>query len=118
MLPNSTLRGWHLDQMRKALAIIPNILKAYSDQDIVTYRDGGTGWTALEVLCHLRDYEAAALERAQLSISQENATMPGFSADEAAAAGRYNEQNLADVCAEWSKRRETTLAYLEGLSEF
>jgi hypothetical protein len=103
--------------MRKSIAIIQNILKPYSQQDIVTFRDGGTGWTALEVMCHLRDYEAVSLERAQISIGQENATMPSFSADEAAAAGRYNEQNLTNVYAEWSKRRGNSLTYLEGLSE-
>lgn len=117
MLPNSTLRGWHLDQMRKAIPIIHSLIQTHSREDMTTFRDGGTGWTALEVLCHLRDLESIFKERAQMSIREDKPALPNPNPDELAAERRYNEQDLMEVYADWSKRRGDYLAYLEGLSE-
>jgi uncharacterized damage-inducible protein DinB len=117
MLPSSTIRGWHIDQLRKDLQILDSILKTISPQDATTYRDGGTGWTVLEVLCHLRDYETVFLERAAVTVEQEFPTLPNPNPDEWAAERRYNEQDLSTAYNEWVNRRQTFLSYLEGLDE-
>lgn len=117
MLPKSTIRGWQLEQLRKGLLTLDNFLKGIAPQDTKTYRDGGLGWTVLEVVCHLRDYEAIFLERARLTIEQENAPLPFPDPDQMALDQRYNEQDLGAAYAEWVKRREAFLAYLEQLDE-
>jgi len=113
----ATVRGWQLDQLRKNLAILPNHLRGVSAHDATAYRDGGTGWTALQVLCHLRDYEAIFLERATLTVEQESPPLPNPDPDALAAERRYNEQDFAATVQEWLNRREAFLAYLTGLDE-
>lgn len=117
MLPPATVRGWYLDQLRKDLKIIDCFLKTTSLQDITTYRDGGTGWTVLEVLCHLRDYEVIFLERSRLTVTQHMPELPNPNPDALAAERRYNEQDVALAYAEWVQNRATFLNYLETAVE-
>lgn len=117
MLPQSTIRGWHLDQLRKDLQILDSILKTISPQDATTYRDGGTGWTVLEVICHLRDFEGVYHERTMLTVERDSPDLPLPNQDEWATERRYNEQDLWTAYYEWVNRRNAFLAYLEGLDE-
>jgi hypothetical protein len=117
MLPASTIRGWHIDQLRKGLRTLDSILKEISPEDTTIYRDGGTGWTALEVLCHLRDYEDVFRERSTITVERELPDLPNPNPDEMAIERRYNEQDLRAVYAEWVNRRSGYLTYLEGLDE-
>src|SRR5687767_10713818 len=104
-LSQATIRGWHLDQLHKDVAILHNILTTVSVHDATSYRDDGSGWTALEVMCHLRDLEAVILQRATLTVEQESPALLNFDADATALAGRYNEQNLETVYREWVEGR-------------
>lgn len=117
MVAKTILRGWQIDQLRKGLKIVDSALSEVPAEALHTYRDGGTGWTAIEVLCHLRDYEAIFLERAKITTETEDGQMPNPNPDELAQERKYNEQALADVYGEWSARRTTFLAYLESLDE-
>jgi uncharacterized damage-inducible protein DinB len=117
MLSNTTLRGWHMDQLRKSVPIINSVIQSSSISDMRTFRDGGKGWTVLEVLCHLRDYEALFLERAQTTVEQPNPTLNNPNPDALAAERRYNEQNVSEVYGEWSKRRGAFLDYLGKLDD-
>lgn len=116
-LPRATLRGWTVDQLRKTESIFTALLANAEDSDLRTYRDGGTGWTCLEVLCHLRDYEALFLQRAQLTAEQDNPELPNPDPEALAREGRYNEQDSAEAFADWKRRRAQTLAYLEALDD-
>jgi hypothetical protein len=116
-LSQATIRGWHLDQLRKNVAILHNILTSVSVHDATTYRDDGSGWTALEVMCHLRDLEAVIMQRATLTVEQESPALPNFDADATALAGRYNEQNLEAVYQAWVEGRTVLLAYLAERDE-
>lgn len=117
MLPKATVRGWQIDQLRKGLKSVEKWLAGVSPEDAATYRDGGVGWTALEVLGHLREYETIFFERARLTAETEGATLPNPDPDALAREGDYNGQSLAAVMADWAARREVFLAYLEGLDE-
>jgi uncharacterized damage-inducible protein DinB len=117
MLPASTIRGWQIDQLRKGLQIVDSILKAVSQQDATTYRDGGTGWTVLEVLCHLRDFESVYHERSMMTVERDFPDLPFPNQDDWAAERRYNQQDLRAAYNEWVERRNPFLAYLEGLDE-
>jgi hypothetical protein len=77
VLPSSTIRGWYLEQLRKGLQTTDSILKNVSQHDATTYRDGGTGWTVLEVICHLRDFESVYHERSVLTCSRSPLPEPG-----------------------------------------
>lgn len=117
MVSESTLRSWQFDIMRKSIRIVGDIVKATTPEDATTYRDGGTGWTATEIMCHLRDSEMLFMERARLTLEQNGSSQPSGNNDQLAFERRYNEQSLNTVYGEWVAQREMLLAFFESLDE-
>lgn len=117
MKPMSTIRRWHFDQLRAGLSIVAYIVRANPPQDLVTYRDGGDGWTAAEVIGHLLDCERLFLERARLTVTQDNPMLRWGNQDEDVIQGRYNTWDMQELLDTWRAVREEYLAYLAGVPE-
>ena len=117
MLPMEMIRDWQFDQLRKTPTVVGYLLQTSPTPDLTRYRDGGKGWTFLEVLCHLRDFETIFLERARLLMTQEYPDILHPDPDEMAAERRYNEQEPQAVYDEWVERREQFLSYLGDLED-
>jgi hypothetical protein len=117
MLPMETIRKYEFDQLDKSLKVVNYLISTASPTDLTTFRDGGTGWTVLEVLCHLRDFEAVFFERARLTIEQEYPDLPFPDPPLLAIERRYNEQDVRTVFGEWAATRADHLDYLAGLAE-
>jgi hypothetical protein len=113
----ATVRGWLMDELRKNLKIMGYLVSTVSHTDATTYRDNGTGWTALEVLCHMRDFETVFYERVRLTVEQDNPSLPFPNPDEWAVERAYNAQDLSAVYAEWAQNRAALLTFLEGVAE-
>jgi uncharacterized damage-inducible protein DinB len=112
-----TIRDWQITQLEKGTQIVESLLADIPVQAMTTYRDSGDGWTALEVLCHLRDYDEVFLHRATITVEQDNPDLPNPDPDALASERRYNEQDVMDVLATWKERRATYLEYLKARSE-
>lgn len=110
-------RGWQFTQLENNRKTIVSLVGAADAGALTTFRDGGTGWTVLEVLCHLRDFELVFLERARLTVEQDEPPLPFPNPDETAAANRYSEQNVSTVLDEWQANRATMTAYLRERAE-
>jgi hypothetical protein len=82
-----------------------------------TIRDGGDGWNATQVVCHLRDFEALFLQRARMTVEQEYPDLPFPDPDELAVEQRYDEQDIDTAFADWQRHREDHLFYLRELDE-
>jgi len=115
--PMTTVRNWQLDMLRKNLKVVGHIVENTSQADASTYRDGGDGWTVVEVVCHLRDWEILFLERARMTMTQEFPTLPNPNPTEAALEREYNTQNLQSVYAEWQRNRDLFLNFLDSIAE-
>ncbi|MBZ0277715.1 MAG: DinB family protein [Anaerolineae bacterium] len=116
-LSQATIRGLYFDQMRKNLKNIGYIVQDTPIHDLTVYRDGGSGWSVLQVLCHLRDFEAVFLHRAHLTAEQDVPALPFPNPDELAAEKKYHEQNVHAVYAEWQQIRADYLNFHEELPE-
>lgn len=114
---NDAARTWQLSQLRKMIAILAYLVRQTSQQEATTYRDGGDGWTAAEVLGHLLDYEAIFLERARLMVENEGATLPNPDPDELVRTAGYNHQDIHSLYERWRAGREQLLAYLDERNE-
>lgn len=117
MRPMSTVRRWHFEQLRATLDILAYIVQLNSAQDMATYRDGGSGWTAAEVIGHLLDCERLFLERAHMTVTEDCPMLRWGGQDEDVIAGRYNARDLREVLAELRAVREEYLTYLSTLPE-
>ena len=117
MQPILTIRDWQIGLLRNSQIAYRYLLEQTDPTALTRYRDGGTGWTALETLCHLRDYEAVFLVRAKLTMEQDYPDLPFTPPDNMADEHGYNQQALWEVYAEWVKNREAFLSYLMGVPE-
>lgn len=117
MIAPEVSRGWQIDQLRKTTLILPLIFSPAALSDLINFRDGGTGWTALEVLCHLRDYEEIFLQRARVTVEQENGMLPNPDPEALVTERAYNAQNPTQVLTSWKAHRDAFLGYLVALPE-
>ena len=104
--------------MGKTLKIIQNLLATVSQEDATTYRDphdGETGWTIVEVVCHLRDFETVMRERADLMQNEENPHFPMWYHEPLVQERAYNQQNLQEVLQGLAKSRKALQEYFTML---
>lgn len=111
------VRAWQLKQLEYGVKTVESLLSILNPADLNTYRDGGTGWTFTEVLGHLRDFEGVFLQRARLTVEQDNPPLPFPNPDELAIANAYNSQLPHDLLAAWKAERETLLAFFAERNE-
>ncbi len=113
------IRQRHIALMQKTLDILTNMLRDVDQSTATTLRDlsdGDKGWTTLEVLCHLRDFDGYFRGRAVMMAMQEHPDLPAYDHEALAIEGRYNEQNLQLVLDELVASRRETIDFFEELS--
>ncbi len=94
-----------------------NLLAGLSRETVTTLRDGPDGWTVLEVVCHLRDFEQIFYERLQTALVEEGPSFPLPDQDAMAIERRYNEQDLKIVYAELHTARARFIGAVGPLSQ-
>jgi len=117
MRPMSTIRRWHFDQLRNTMKTVLYIVPNAAENDLITYRDNGDGWTVAEVLGHLLDCERLFLARARLTMTQDNPDLPFPDQNEDVIKGRYNEREPRAILADWQQVRDDYLAYLAAIPD-
>lgn len=91
--------------------------KMLTQEEATTWRDGGTGWTVLEVLGHLLEYDGIFTARVKAMLEQENPAFQYYDHEKLAIEHAYNAQLLHDVLAKLSASRAEMVAFFESLSE-
>ncbi len=111
-----TIRMWQFSKMEKAISSLDYLLKSAPPEMLNTVRDGGDGWTALEVMCHMRDFEAIFLERSRRTVEQDNPALPFPDPNTLVSSNNYIADDMRDVFDTWKKHRENHLVFLRELS--
>jgi hypothetical protein len=111
----SVIRGWQFDLLRKSLASVRFILENTEPEALTVYRDGGDGWTAVEVLCHLRDFEEVFLNRAIMTMQEDYPPLPFPDPDGLAEERQYNMQPVWSVYDQWATFRGQFLDFLQAI---
>jgi uncharacterized damage-inducible protein DinB len=115
MLPMTTYRRWHFEQLSCSLDLVQHIIENSTDEILVTRREKPEGWTAAEVVGHLLDCERLFLERARLIQTQDLPDLPFPPQDDEVRAGKYNERSPQSILDEWRKTREEFLKYVGAI---
>ena len=111
------LRNRHITLMQRTLKTIDHVVRAASHADMTTWRDGGEGgWTALEALCHVRDFNAIFFERARSVIEQENPAFIPRNHLQMLIDGQYNQQDPIAVLETLVADRANLVAFYEALT--
>lgn len=111
------IRNWQISQMEKGTQIMESLLADVRVETMRTYRDSGNGWTVLEVLCHLRDFEKVFHHRAKITVEQDNPELPFPDHEALVTENRYNEQDVLEVLATWKAERLAHIDFMKARGE-
>ncbi|MFM7582540.1 MAG: DinB family protein [Caldilinea sp.] len=112
-------RAGHIRLLRDTLALVDFLAAAAGQGAATTLRDpndGDTGWTVLEVLCHLRDFDRIFLERARRIVAEAEPLLVAYDHEQMVVDGRYNEQDLSAVLADLRSSRAEFVAFFNSLT--
>lgn len=106
-----------LRSLRKDRELLSMLLDGVSQEEALSRRDGADGWNAVEILCHLADFERIFFERARSMLAQDNPRFPSVDQLALVESNRYSEQELDDVWRRWTREREAFIDWLGGLDD-
>lgn len=111
-------RSGHIRLMRHSLVTLEFML-ADVEQRVATTRrdpdDGDKGWTVLEVICHLRDFDRIFRSRARQMLTEREPKLQGYDHERMAVEFHYNDQDLRTALAELRASRLETISFFEAL---
>ncbi len=105
-----------LEFMRKTPGIVKATLGEVSQERARTATDGPNGWSVLEVICHLRDWEDIFCERVQMMLSEDNPKLPDHDQEQMAKDRHYSSQDLQQAFDLYLNLRQRHLQILAGLT--
>jgi hypothetical protein len=108
-------RAWQIAQIKEMLPIARQLVTQLSAEQQNRLRDNGVGWTVVEVICHLRDFDMVFLERAELTLREEYPQLPFPDADRLARERNYNVLDARTAIAHWEANRRRMLGFFEGI---
>ncbi len=114
------LRETHIGLMQHTLATLGHVLDGITQEEATTWRDQSStpsGWTVLEVLCHLADFNEIFYLRAQMILKEHNPSLPAYDHDQMAIDEDYNGQDKTEVYARLSASRAEFVSFFQNLDE-
>lgn len=102
--------------MRKSVATYGHVLAHLTQAQAATLRDGADGWTVLEVLCHLRDFDVIFYNRAVMMVEQESPALPAYDHEAMVVEGHYNTQDVRGVYADLAASRARLADFFAALT--
>lgn len=104
-------------QMKTTCEILGHILKNISEEQAHDLQDGPEGWSIIEIVCHLRDFDIIFHDRAKMMVSEDHPQLPGFDHEAMAIDKNYKEEELAYVYYDLKKSREKFVEFFESLTD-
>ena len=104
----------HLALMQKTFDTVAHVAAETSQEAAMSYRDGGDGWTTLEVIGHLHDADKIFGARVRAILENEGAPLMAFDHEGLVEKNRYNDRELADLMNDFRASRQALVALFES----
>ena len=105
-----------LRDLPKTPVLLRVVLQGVDQRRATEATDGADGWSVLEIICHLNDYEEFFFTRAQQIVETDQPYFPPVDHEALVVENEYARQNFATVLAVYLDRRAAFVNYLRGLS--
>jgi uncharacterized damage-inducible protein DinB len=105
--------------MKYTIETLMNMLESVSQETATTFRDpneGDKGWTTLEVVRHLLDFDGFFLQRAQMMLEQTHPALPAYAHEALAIERSYNEEDLKESLEALYASRQRFIAFFSELT--
>lgn len=109
-------RERHIGAMRLTDEVLSHIVRDLSDEKARESRDGPDGWSIIEILCHLRDFDAIFRSRAKMMLSEDHPSLPAYDHEAMAVERAYQQERLSSVCEQLKASRRETIAFFASLT--
>jgi hypothetical protein len=106
-----------LAQMVRTPAILQAVLHGVTQDQAVSATDGPNGWSVIEILCHLRDFDGYFQQRCHLMLAEANPALPAFDHEAIAIKQNYQAQQLVNVWPAYAASRQRFVALVESLTD-
>ena len=110
------VRERHIGAMRKSCDILAHILQGVTDEQARALRDGPDGWSIIEIVCHLRDFDEFFYSRAQMMQTQTQPQLPAYDHEALAIERGYQAEDLAEALAALKTSRARFIAFFADLT--
>lgn len=114
------LRNRNLSIITKTVKIYGHVMSTITQEQAQTWRDQNdapNGWTALEVLGHVADFDAFFYSRAVMILEQDYPQLPAADHNALAIEHAYNQQDKDAVYARLVESRARFVQFFESLTE-
>ena len=115
-LPNE----WLLEGLAQSAQTLAHILSDVTQAQALAIRDGDDGWSVLEIMCHLRDYQAIFAERIRRILDEEQPTFTPYDENARLALvieNDYANQELRAVLEDFLLTRRKIIERLAPLAD-
>jgi hypothetical protein len=109
--------GRFIRALKRTPVLLDSLLCGVTQERASAARDGADGWNVVEIVCHLRDFEAIFFERAQRLVAEDHPVLPPFDHEVLARERDYAAQNLDEAFAAFVANREAFIEWLKARSE-
>ena len=119
---NSSETAWEQVRQRQIAAmrltcdVLGHILTGVPDDRARSLRDGDDGWSVIEIVCHLRDFDEIFYSRAVMMLEQDHPQLPGYDHEAMAIDRDYQREDLRAAYAALKTSRERFMAFFAGLT--
>ena len=102
--------------MRLTCKILGHILRDITDERARALRDGPAGWSVMEIVCHLRDFDEVFHSRAIMMLEQDQPQLPAYDHEAMALARDYQSQSLEEAYGALNASRANFARFFETLT--
>ncbi len=102
--------------MRLSCEILGHILQTVSAERARQSRDGADGWSIIEIVCHLRDFDEIFHNRALMMLAQDHPQLPAFDHETMAIERDYQTQSLDEAYGALQASRARFADFFAGLT--
>lgn len=110
------IRERHIGAMRLTCKVLDHILRGVSEEQAHELRDGPAGWSIVEIVCHLRDFDQIFRSRAQMMLSEDHPRLPAYDHEAMALERAYQQEQLSSALDQLNVSRRESIAFFASLT--